>query len=292
MFTIVFLSLHSAAHIRRLVKSIDVKYPVIIIENSQNFLLKEELEEKYKNVRVLIPEKNIGFSAGYNLGIKESKTDLVFLNSADVAFSSECLSQLEECVKNIKDFAIIGPTYHNNEIHKNYGFWDESKLNKNTDHETKIKYKVKEVDFIDNDFIIDKKQFINLGYFDENFFIYFETTDFCKKVRSVNKKIYACDKIKFSHFHSQSHDPKFSYQAALSRNWHYNWSKFYYFKKHINYFFALKKITPNFFRSIKNMIFYKLTKKKNKYNLHKAEFLGILYSILNKPASYRPYEKQ
>jgi len=78
----------------------------------------------------------------------------------------------------------------------------------------------------------------------------------------------------------------------LNRNWHYNWSKFYYFKKHVSYFFALKKITPNFFRSIKKMIFYKLTKKKNEYNLHKAEFLGILYSILNKPASYRPYEKQ
>jgi GT2 family glycosyltransferase len=292
MFTIVFLSLHSEIHIRRLVSSIDTKFPIIIIENSQNYELKKELEEKYKNIRILIPKKNIGFSAGFNLGIRESKTDMVFLNSADVAFSKECLNQLEECVKNINDFTIIGPTYEDNEIHKNYGFWDKSKLNKVSDKGIKGKYKVKEVDYIDNDFIINKKQISDLGYFDENFFIYFETTDFCKRVRFANKKIYVCDKIKFSHFHSQSHDPKYSHQAALSRNWHYNWSKFYYFKKHINYFFALKKVAPNFFRAIKNMILSKMSKKEKKYSLHKAEFLGILYSILNKPASYRPYEKQ
>ena len=40
MFTIVFLSLHSETHIRRLVSSIDTKFPIIIIENSQNYELK------------------------------------------------------------------------------------------------------------------------------------------------------------------------------------------------------------------------------------------------------------
>ena len=65
--------------------------------------------------------------------------------------------------------------------------------------------------------------------------------DFCKKVRLDNKKIYVCDKIKFTHFGGQSHDPKFSLQAILNRNWHYNWSKFYYFKKKFWVSFCLEK---------------------------------------------------
>ena len=114
--------------------------------------------------------------------------------------------------------------------------------------------------------------------------------DLCKKVRAANKKIYVCRKIKFTHFGGQSHDPKFSYQASLNRNWHYNWSKFYYFKKHFGYFFALRKIMPNFFRSVKKMISTKFKKNHDEYHLCRAEFLGIINSIFNKPSSYRPYE--
>ena len=114
--------------------------------------------------------------------------------------------------------------------------------------------------------------------------------DFCRRVRTLNKKIYVCDKIKFTHFGAQSHDPRFSFQASLNRNWHYNWSKFYYFKKHFGYFFALKKIIPNFFRSLKKMIKAKISKNDKDYHLFRAEFMGIINSILNRPSSYRPYE--
>ena len=48
MFTIVLLSFHSETHIKRLVSGIEKKYPIIVIENSLNVKLKQELEEKYR----------------------------------------------------------------------------------------------------------------------------------------------------------------------------------------------------------------------------------------------------
>ena len=54
MFTIVFLSFHSETHIKRLVSGIEKKYPIIVIENSLNHKLKNELEEKNENVKVII----------------------------------------------------------------------------------------------------------------------------------------------------------------------------------------------------------------------------------------------
>ena len=290
MFTIVFLSLHSESHIRRLVSEIEKKYPIIIIENSLNHNLKDELEKQYENVQVIIPPRNTGVTAGYNLGIKESKTDYVFFNAADVVLTKECIKNLEECVLKIEDFTILGPTYNDEKVYKNYEIWDANKLNKDLKGEIYEKYSIKEVDFIDNDFIINKKKFENSDFFDENIFMYFDTMDFCRRVRSYNKKIYVCDKIKFTHFGGQSHNPKFSFQASLSRNWHYNWSKFYYFRKHFGYFFALKKIMPNFFRSLKKMIKSIFNKNSKEYCLYKAEFMGIISSIFNKPSSYRPYE--
>ena len=116
MFTLVFLSFHSETHIKRLLSVIEKKYPIIVIENSLNSELKNELEKKYANVRVIIPSKNIGISAGYNLGIKESKTNLVKLTSVDTNFTNKSLQDLEDCVSKIKNFEMIAPTYDDETI--------------------------------------------------------------------------------------------------------------------------------------------------------------------------------
>ena len=78
MLTLVFLSFHSEHHIRRLVKSIDSKYPIIIIENSANKKLKSELENLYKNVLDRLPD-NQGFNYWLNQIEKgyENRSDLL-----------------------------------------------------------------------------------------------------------------------------------------------------------------------------------------------------------------------
>ena len=101
---------------------------------------------------------------------------------------------------------------------------------------------------------------------------------------------YVCKNIKFTHYGSQSVDSTLSEKYSLNRSWHYSWSKFYYFKKNFNYFFAIRKIFPNFIRSIKKMIISKICRKEKEYQLHKFVIKGILSSISNNPSSYRPFE--
>ena len=131
MFTLVFLSFHSEAHINRLISGIKKKYPIIIIENSLNVELKNELEKKYDNVKVIIPPKNNGISVGYNMAIRESKTNFVFLNSADIELSNQCIEDLEECVSKVKNFAILAATYDDETIYKNYEIWNPEKTTTN-----------------------------------------------------------------------------------------------------------------------------------------------------------------
>ena len=110
------------------ISSIEKKYPIIVIENSLNHKLKNELEEKYDNVKVIIPPKNIGISAGYNLGIRESKTNFVKLTSADIHLTDKCLEDLEDCVFKMKNFAMLAPTYDDETIYKNYRIWNPENL--------------------------------------------------------------------------------------------------------------------------------------------------------------------
>ena len=104
------------------------KYPIIVVENSLNIKLKKELEEKHENVKILIPAKNIGISAGYNLGIREAKTNYVKLTSADVIVTNESLKALEDCISKMENFAILGPTYDNETVYKNYRIWKPENL--------------------------------------------------------------------------------------------------------------------------------------------------------------------
>ena len=74
--------------------------------------------------------------------------------------------------------------------------------------------------------------------------------DLSKRLINKNIKLFACEELTFEHYGGQSHEKKFDFEAQLSRCWHYNWSKFYYFKKHYSYFYALKKTFPNLRRAL------------------------------------------
>jgi GT2 family glycosyltransferase len=262
---------------------INLKFPIIVVDNSLNFEFKKEIEEQYKNVEVIIPEKNLGFAAGMNLGIKFSKTNYVFINSPDVIISNNSIEKLVNKISLIDNFALLGPTYLDESVNKNYHELENCNNYKNLN--------LKEVKWIDNNFIINKSEINKIGFFDEDFFMYYENFDLCYRILKNKKKMYVCSDIKFIHQGTNSTDQKFSLEVQLSKSWHYSWSKYFFFKKHYGIFFALKKIIPNFIRSIKKIFYYNIFKKnKFKARLAAAELAGIINAILCKPSNFRPFQ--
>ena len=262
---------------------INLKFPIIVVDNSLNFEFKKEIEEQYKNVEVIIPEKNLGFAAGMNLGIKFSKTNYVFINSPDVIISNNSIEKLVNKISLIDNFALLGPTYLDESVNKNYHELENCNNYKNLN--------IKEVKWIDNNFIINKSEINKIGFFDEDFFMYYENFDLCYRIFKNKKKMYVCSDIKFIHQGTNSTDQKFSLEVQLSKSWHYSWSKYFFFKKHYGIFFALKKIIPNFIRSIKKIFYYNILKKnKFKARLAAAELAGIINAILCKPSNFRPFQ--
>ena len=108
----------------------------------------------------------------------------------------------------------------------------------------------------------------------------------------AGKKIYVCDKIKFEHLGGQSHEPKYNFEATLSRNWHYCWSKFYYLRKYTNYLYALKKTLPTLIKALFKCSKFKFIKNKKLYQFHKAEIKGLIAAYFLRKSTYRPYESQ
>ena len=63
-------------------------YKIIIIDNANNHHLKKKILENYKIYKYLLNEKNNGFSAGYNQGIKLSSTKFTLVLGPDCLIKS------------------------------------------------------------------------------------------------------------------------------------------------------------------------------------------------------------
>ena len=93
--TFVIVTFKSEKVIYECINSLPKESSKIVIENSKNTKLKEELENKYDNIEVIINE-NIGMGASNNIGIKRSKTKYAYIINPDVKFNNDTLEKLFE----------------------------------------------------------------------------------------------------------------------------------------------------------------------------------------------------
>ena len=248
----------------------------IVIENSQNLQLKKDLESTFKNLKVIINE-NLGFGASNNLGIKECNTQFAYILNPDVTFKKDTFDNLCKSCLDISDFSIVSPihsdkNYPNYKIKKKYNFISDNII---------------EVDDLDGfSMLVNKNNFDESDYFDENFFLYLENNDLCLRVKKNNQKIYVIKNSIIEHRGGASSDPDFS-QIEYLKNWHWMWSKFYYHHKHDSYLYAFMKIFKNLISAFIKTIFYTILRNNKKKDFYKARLSGCINGLLLKKSWYR-----
>jgi len=276
--TFIIVTFKSSKVIIDCLNSLPREFPKLIVENSSDKDLKKKLEQNYDNLKVIL-SNNIGMGPGNNIGIKECKTDYVYIINPDVRFKNNTMNELISSIKNINDFAILSPI-SNKDQYPNY------KLDSNNFNLEKNILPVKEIDGYS--MIINKKKFVDQNFFDENFFMYLENVDLCFRKKNEGEKIFIVKNSKIEHLGAKAVDEKYFEETELSRNWHWMWSKFYFNKKHYGFFLALFKIFFNFSSSFFKYFFYLITLQYKKKNIYKMRLCGLLNSILGKKSWYRP----
>ena len=73
--SVVIVSFKSEHVIENCINSIDSEIEIVIIDNSNNNQFKKKIENKYKNVRCILSNVNLGMGAGNNFGIKNVNKD-------------------------------------------------------------------------------------------------------------------------------------------------------------------------------------------------------------------------
>ena len=176
--TFIIVTFKSENIIHDCLKTLPKDYKKIIIENSGNPKFKEDLEQKYDNLEVLLSE-NLGMGASNNIGIKRCNTKFAYVINPDIKFKENTLSELIKGAEQIDDFSILSPI-SNNSRYPNYTLSKKISVSSN----------ILSVDCIDGySMLINKQKFRDDIYFDENIFMYLENDDMCMK-KKMKKKIY------------------------------------------------------------------------------------------------------
>ncbi len=247
--------------LKSLILQFNTLYPIIIVNNTQEKL--ENLFYKFENVEIIDSKNNLGNGAGINKCLDHCNTSLALYLDIDVKFSNESLNKLLEYSNKIKDFGVLVPNGEN----------------RNTENDV-----VKKWNMEGSIMLINKEKINDKIRFDENYFLYFEETDFFFNCIKKGFDVFFISKVEFKHNKASSIDEnKFSSPGniKLLREWHYMWSQFYFYKKNFNYFYALKKCVPFFFKDVLilfiNIFKFNLTNINTRY----SRISGFLNSFLN-----------
>ena len=272
--TVIITSFHSDEKIFNCIESINKDVKIIVVENSNDQELKEKIQSKYKNVDCILSKENLGYGAGNNLGLSKVLTNYALIVNPDVTLENDTIDNFFLTINSIKNFGIIAPI-SKDEIYTNFSIDNDKNL--------------KEVESVKGfAMFLSMNNLKEIKFFDENFFLYFEEIDLCKRIRKNDIKIYIDPSIKVNHLGGTSHNSEINKTMELSRNWHWMWSSFYYHKKHYGYFNAILKISPKLISSLIKFIFYLLIFQKFKSDIYKHRVFGIINSVLLKKSWYRP----
>ena len=285
--TVVIVTFKSDLVIDDCIQSISDQINIIVVDNSNDEIFKKYLEDKYNNVKCILSSENLGMGPGNNLGLKHVKTDFAMILNPDVILEKNTIQEIINESKKINSFAMLAPL-SDNKKYPNYKI-DKKKP---SDLNRVNHFKVTSIDgyamILNLKRLNQYETFKDNKYFDENFFMYLENDDLCKRLNKKSENIFVIQKAKIKHLGAKAVNEKYAYEVELSRNWHWMWSKFYYNKKHFGFVIAVLKGLPNFVSSTLKYLLYRFINKNKKREIYLQRVLGFINAFMGKSSFYRP----
>lgn len=251
----------------------DISFEVFVVDNNsgdgsvemvrENFLTNAQTNASgCHNLNLVVSPKNLGFAKGNNLAIKKAHGRYILLLNPDTEILENALGKMVRFMDTHQECGIAGckllnpdltlqpsvrtfPTFASQVfiLLKFHHLFPHSKtmykyLVQDFDYE-----KMQEVDQVMGAFMIIRRKVIDkIGLLDENFWIWFEEVDFCKRAKDAGFKIFYVPEAKIVHHFGQS----FKQVLNVKKQKIFNQSLSYYFKKHgtIGEWFTIQLLRP------------------------------------------------
>ena len=230
-------------------KSVD--YEIIVCDNASPNESYDELSKKFgdiDNIKIIKNGSNAGFGAANNLCVEKSQGKYILFLNPDVVVLDDAIEKMLYKIKSNDKVGAISGKLLNDDYTIQYScrrvlplgqfilvrtplsklmnkkkkeYINDMYLMKDFDHNSE-----KSVDWVMGACILMRKdEFIELGGFSKEYFMYFEDVDLCCKVRKSGKDVIYLPEAKMLHLHNQESTKKINKMTVIHLQ---SMIKFYY----------------------------------------------------------------
>lgn len=173
---------------------------LLVVDNASTDGTAEILRQQAPDVELLEAPENLGYAGGNNLGMRHALAngaELLFLVNNDTRLDPHCVAALVEEIQKPPACGAVGPmvyTWDNWEIISSAGGWVDwaaaDAVNVGAGEVDQGQYPPRSVDFVNGcGILVSKAAIERVGLIDERFFMYWEETDWCIRMRKAGLEV-------------------------------------------------------------------------------------------------------
>lgn len=202
-------------------KTQNLNFDIWCVDNNSSDGTCEMIESEFPEVKLIKNSKNIGFGAANNLAIKKCNAKYVFLLNTDTILINNAIKILFDFMEQNLEIGACGGNLYNANMENvhSYGYFPTCKtkflktflfdklffIKEIHDKGNNEKNELKQVDcIVGANILIRKKILEKVGYFDEEFFLYFEDTELQYRIKKAGHKIIINPESKIFHLENKS----------------------------------------------------------------------------------------
>lgn len=220
----------------------DIGFEIVVVDNHSSDGSAEAVRERFPNVTVIHNRENRGFSAANNQAIRVSRGRLIVLLNSDTLLRENSFLKIFDYMNAHPEFSILGPLIvDDNSQPLPMRLWGDRprdaalKILGIYDPRDELKkmrpFEPREVEVISGCcFALRRELFESVGLMDENYFLYNEEDDLCRRARNHGHKICFYPDTSIVHLQGKStHQPDIRKKVILEtyRSNLYFYSRYY-----------------------------------------------------------------
>jgi N-acetylglucosaminyl-diphospho-decaprenol L-rhamnosyltransferase len=193
---------------------------VWVVDNGSSDGSVEIVRENYPQVNLTVNIKNVGFAHANNQALKRSSGDTLMLLNPDTVVDQDAIENLVHFLESNSDVGVVGPRLLNPDRSLQVSAYPEPTLFREfwrMFHLDRLNYyaeypmdkwsddQAREVDVLMGACMLIRREiFDQVGFMDEDFFIYSEEVDLCTRIRDYGWRLFWCPAAKVVHYGGQS----------------------------------------------------------------------------------------
>jgi len=203
-------------------------FKIIIIDNKGDKKLKKKITSKFNISTYYLSNTNLGFSKGFNKAISFCETRFAFIKNADCYIDEDNILKLYNYLKSNINCGIVSPTSYDEKENLTFNAGNLPEKD-NYDQILKVEGNVCVEKVLGSSMFVRTEDFLKVGLFNENLFIYFSDDDLCKKMKTINKHTVQLYESNCIHVHGIS-KVKNKFNKIYLRELYFTLDELIYFK--------------------------------------------------------------